>query len=149
MTFNVDMKSIKREGVIKSLWELVRILNIVLAPNRDRKNGKQILPLCFLISKMFSSFCVCRSNFSGLYFVKYSTYVYNVERIIDCVDPEILTAEVREVVKADEGLMAYINDIPSVWRDYTYIPNDLEYALVDEDYYDDYESIDNDSLLQD
>lgn len=149
MAFNVDMKSIKREGVIKSLWELVRILNIVLAPNRDRENGKQILPLCLLISKMFSSFCVCRSNFSEAYFVRYSKYVYDVERIIDCVQPEILTSEIREYIKSDEGIMAYINDIPSAWRDFTYIPNDLEYALVDEDNYDDYESINNDILLQD
>lgn len=149
MAFNVEMQAFTRNGEIKSLWELMRILDQILSPDRDRKNGKQILPICILVSKMFTPMCVCYSEHRDKYYLCYSKYIYDVERIIDCVHPEILNSEIREYIKSDEGIMAYINDIPSAWRDFTYIPNDLEYALVDEDDYEDYKSMDNDILLQD
>ncbi len=146
MAFNVEMQAFTRNGEIKSLWELMRVLDRILSPNRDRENGKQILPICILVSKMFTSIHICYCENRDKYYLGYSEYIYDVEKMIDCTHPEILNNEIREYVKSDERIMAYIADIRSAWRDFTYIPNDLEYALVDEN---ECEIIDYNVLLED
>lgn len=140
----MKLQDVKREGKIKNLWELARILDQILVPNRDYITGKQILPICILISKMFSFCSVCYDNIQKRHFLCYFDSMYDVEDIIASTYPAEITKKFPDVVLNDENLMAYIKD-QDAWEDFAYEQNDLDFAKVE---VKDYEIIETDLLLK-